>query len=145
MANILFIATGSARAPTQIGLAERFRADGHSIRTAASGNARLFLGSPLARRLSRTPGCIKCRRSAIRETLAYFVGKPKRVPHLSEGGRGDVMVMAPATCDSVGNLVAGVSDNYAMLVLRAIPRRVASPGRFGKSRHTTLFTNGATL
>ena len=108
MANILLVATGGTRAPTQIELAERFRADGHAIRTVASGNGLRFLGSYLARRPSKILGYIKYHRSAMRETLAYFVEKPKSVPHISEGKWADVVVMAPATCNSVGKLVAGV-------------------------------------
>lgn len=122
MANILLVATGGVRAPTQIELAERFLADGHSIRTVASGRALRFLGSYMARRPSKIPGYIKRYQPAIREALAYFIEAPKSVPHISQGKWADVVVMAPATSNSVGKLVSGISDNYAMLVLRAIPR-----------------------
>lgn len=122
MANILLVATGGTRAPTQLELRERFVKDGHSVRLLASNNALRFLGSHLARRTARLPGFLRHYRPAFRETLAYFVEKPRQVPHIAEGKWADVVVMAPATCNSVGKLAAGVSDNYPLLVLRAIPR-----------------------
>ena len=122
MANILLVATGGTRAPTQIDLWERFVRDGHSVRLLASTNALRFLASHLARRASKLPGFVRRYRPALRETLAYFVEKPRLVPHISEGKWADVAVMAPATCNSVGKLAAGVCDNYPLLVLRAMPR-----------------------
>ena len=122
MGNILIVATGGTRAPTQLDLWERFVKDGHSVRLLASDRALRFLASHLVRRASRLPGFFRHYRPALRETLAYFVEKPRDVPHISEGKWADVAVMAPATCNSVGKLAAGVSDNYPLLVLRAVPR-----------------------
>jgi CheY-like chemotaxis protein len=122
MANILLVATGGTRAPTQLELAERFIRDGHKVRLVASSNALRFLASHLARRLSKLPTYLSHYRPALRETLAYFIEKPKSVPHISEGKWADIAIMAPATCNSVGKLVAGMSDNYPLLVLRAMPR-----------------------
>lgn len=122
MANILLVATGGTRAPTQLDLWERFARDGHSVRLIATSNALRFLASHLARSISKLPGFLLNYRPVIRETLAYFVDKPRVVPHIAEGKWADVVVMAPATCNSVGKLASGVCDNYALLVLRAIPR-----------------------
>jgi phosphopantothenoylcysteine decarboxylase len=122
MANILLVATGGTRAPTQIDLWERFVKDGHAVRLLASANALRFLASHLVRRAHKLPGFLRHYRPALQETLAYYVEKPRRVPHIAEGKWADVVVMAPATCNSVGKLAAGVSDNYPLLVLRAIPR-----------------------
>lgn len=122
MAKILLVATGGTRAPTQVDLWERFVKDGHSVRLLASSNALRFLASHLVRRASKIPGFLLRYRPALRETLAYFVEKPRDVPHISEGKWADVVVMAPATCNSVGKLASGVCDNYPLLVLRAVPR-----------------------
>lgn len=122
MANILLVATGGTRAPTQIELCKRFVKDGHAVRLIASANALRFLTSYLARRPREIVGYVKRYRPVLRETLAYFIEKPKQVPHIAEGKWADVVVMAPATCNSVGKLAAGLSDNYPLLVLRAIGR-----------------------
>jgi hypothetical protein len=122
MANILLVATGGTRAPTQLDLAERFTADGHAVRFLATPNALRFLSSHLVRRLHKLPAFVKNYRSQLRETLAYFIERPTGVPHISEGKWADVVVVAPATCNSISKLAAGMSDNYPLLVLRAVPR-----------------------
>lgn len=122
MANILLVATGGTRAPTQLDLWERFVRDGHSVRLLASSNALRFLSGHLFRHASKLPGFLRHYRPALRETFAYYVEKPREVPHIAEGKWADVAVMAPATCNSVGKLAAGVADNYPLLVLRAVPR-----------------------
>jgi CheY-like chemotaxis protein len=122
MANILLIATGGTRAPTQIELAETFIRDGHAVRLVASANALRFLAGYLLRNSSKIPLYLRHYRAALREKLAYYRAKPREVPHIAEGKWCDVVVMAPATCNSIGKLASGIGDNYPLQVLRAIPR-----------------------
>jgi DNA-binding NarL/FixJ family response regulator/3-polyprenyl-4-hydroxybenzoate decarboxylase len=122
MANILLIATGGTRAPTQIELAETFMRDGHQVRLIASANALRFLSAYLLRNPSKIPLYLRHYRAALREKFAYYKAKPAEVPHIAEGKWCDVVVMAPATCNSIGKLASGLGDNYPLLVLRAIPR-----------------------
>jgi DNA-binding response OmpR family regulator len=122
MANITIVATGGTRAPTQIELAARFLRDGHKVRFIATHNALRFLFSYLIRRPWKILPYLWRYRPQLLETLAYFKHKPKSVPHVSEGKWADVMVMAPATCNSIGKLVGGISDNYPLLSIRALPR-----------------------
>jgi len=122
MANILIIATGGTRAPTMFDLGERFLADGHEIRFVASGNALRFLTGHLFRNPRRLGLFFRHYRPALRELLAYFPEKPKAVPHLAEGKWADVVVVAPATCNSVGKLVAGLADNFPLQILRGVAR-----------------------
>jgi len=122
MANITIVATGGTRASTQLALAERFRADGHAVRCIASGPALRFLASHMIRRPSKIAPFLRMFRTGRRELFAYFKERPKDVPHISEGRWADVFVMVPATCNSLGKLVSGISDNFPLLVLRAVPR-----------------------
>jgi CheY-like chemotaxis protein/3-polyprenyl-4-hydroxybenzoate decarboxylase len=122
MANILLIATGGTRAPTQIELAETFLRDGHAVRLVASANALRFLAAYLLRNPAKIPMYVRHYRAALREKLAYYQAKPREVPHIAEGKWCDVVVMAPATCNSIGKLASGIGDNYPLQVLRAIPR-----------------------
>ncbi|MFY0567583.1 flavoprotein [Archangium lansingense] len=122
MANILLAATGGTRAPTQVELCERFLRDGHSVRLVASTHALRFIGAYMARKPLKLPMYLRHYRPAFRETLAYFVEKPREVPHIAEGKWADVAVIAPATCNSLGKLVSGISDSYLLLILRALPR-----------------------
>ncbi len=122
MANITIVATGGTRAPTQLELAERFVRDGHDVRCIATKNALRFLGAHLARNRSQVRFYLRRFRPQLLETLAYYKNKPKSVPHIAEGKWGDVFVMCPASCNSVGKLASGIGDNYALQVLRAVPR-----------------------
>lgn len=122
MANILLVATGGTRAPTQIELAETFMRDGHEVRLVASANALRFLAGYLARHPAKIALYLRHYRAALREKLAYYKAKPSEVPHIADGKWCDVVVMAPATCNSIGKLASGIGDNYPLQVLRAIPR-----------------------
>jgi DNA-binding response OmpR family regulator len=122
MANITIVATGGTRAPTQLDLAERFLRDGHDVRCIATKNALRFLSAHLARNPEKLSLFLTRFRPQLLETLAYYKKKPKSVPHVDEGKWGDVFVMCPASCNSVGKLTSGIGDNYALQVLRAVPR-----------------------
>jgi integrase len=54
--------------------------------------------------------------------LAYFREAPESAPHVTEAAWPDVVVVAPATCNTVGKLVWGIADNFPLLVIRAAPR-----------------------
>ena len=122
MARITIVSTGGTRAPFQLELADRFLADGHEVRCVATKNALRFLSSHIARRPRRLGFYARMYRPQLMETFAYYNEHPKSVPHVSEGKWADVVVMCPASCNSVGKLAAGMNDNYALLVLRAVPR-----------------------
>ena len=122
VANITIVATGGTRAPTQLDLEERFLRDGHDVRCIATKNALRFLSAHLARNPEKLAPFAPRFRPQLLETLAYYKKKPKSVPHIAEGKWGDVFVMCPASCNSVGKLASGIGDNYALQVLRAVPR-----------------------
>ena len=122
MARITIVSTGGTRAPSQLELADRFLADGHEVRCIATKNALRFLSSHIARRPRRLAFYARMSRPQLMETFAYYNEHPKSVPHVSEGKWADVVVMCPASCNSVGKLAAGMNDNYALLVVRAVPR-----------------------
>lgn len=122
MANITIVASGGTRAPTQLDLAERFLRDGHDVRCIATKNALRFLSAHLLRNPEKLSLFLPRFRPQLLETLAYYKKKPRSVPHIAEGKWGDVFVMCPASCNSVGKLASGIGDNYALQVLRAVPR-----------------------
>lgn len=110
------------RAPTQLQLAERFLADGHDVRCVATRSALRFLVPYLIRRPRRLVRYVRNYRSQLRHWLAYFREHPKRVPHIAEAAWPEVVIVAPATCNSIGKLAAGITDNFALLIVRATPR-----------------------
>jgi DNA-binding NarL/FixJ family response regulator len=122
MANIAIVITGGVRALSALDLRDRFLSDGHQVRIFASKNALRFLWAHLLRRPIAIPSFFRHFRPQFSETLAYFAYQTVGVPHVAEGKWADIAVMVPATCNSLGKLVAGLSDNYPLLVTRALPR-----------------------
>ena len=122
MAHITIVATGGIRAPTALELLDRFSSDGHEVRILASAKALRFLWAHMIPRPALIGKFLRHFRPQFRETIAYFAHKRIGVPHIAEGKWADVFVMAPATGNSIGKLVAGLSDTYPLLVLRAVPR-----------------------
>jgi DNA-binding NarL/FixJ family response regulator len=122
MPNIAVGVTGGVRALSALDLRDRFLSDGHQVRIYASKNALRFLWAHLLRRPTAIPSFLRHFRPQFYETLAYFFYGTIGVPHVAEGKWADVAVIVPATCNSLGKLVAGLSDNYPLLVTRALPR-----------------------
>jgi len=122
MARILVIATGGVRAPSALEIVEKFVADGHEVRLLATGHALRFLLIPILTRLGLLRLFLRHFRPQARETLAYFTYRWMGVPHVDEGKWCDLAVVVPASSNSLGKLVAGLADNYPVLVTRGIPR-----------------------
>ena len=122
MARITLIATGGVRAPSQLELAERFLSDGHEVRCIATNSALRFLVPHLLRRPSRLPGYVRLYRPRLRHHLAYLREGRRRAPHVDEAEWAEVMLVAPATCNSIAKLAAGITDTFPLLVVRAARR-----------------------
>jgi hypothetical protein len=122
MARITLIGTGGVRAPTQLELAQRFVDGGHEVRCIATNSALRFLLPHLLRHPRRLVNYVRMYRPRLRHNLAYLRGRPRRAPHVDEAAWADVIVIAPATCNSIGKLAAGITDNFPLLVVRAARR-----------------------
>jgi Flavoprotein/Cyclic nucleotide-binding domain len=122
MARITLIATGGVRASTQLELADRFCSDGHDVRCIATNGALRFLVPNLVRHPRRLFRYLTLYRPQLSHNLAYLRERPRRAPHVDEAAWADVIVVAPATCNSIGKLAAGITDNFPLLVIRAARR-----------------------
>lgn len=122
MARILVIASGGVRAPSALELVEYFVSDGHEVRLLATGHALRFLLIPILTSFGRMRLFLAHFRPQLRETLAYFAYRRMGVPHVDEGKWCDLAIFVPASSNSIGKLVAGLADNYPVLVTRGIPR-----------------------
>jgi CheY-like chemotaxis protein len=122
MARVTLIATGGIQAPTQVALAKWFLADGHEVRCLASSNALRFLSGYFRRHPGDLAMYLRHYRPGLRETAAYYRPRPGRVPHVAEGCWPDVVVVAPATCNSTSKVAAGVTDTFPLITLRAVRR-----------------------
>jgi CheY-like chemotaxis protein len=122
MARITLIATGGVRASTQLELADRFSSDGHDVRCIATNSALRFLVPHLLRHPRGLFRYLRLYRPPLSHDLAYLQKRPRRAPHVDEAAWADVIVVAPATCNSIGKLAAGITDSFPLLVVRAARR-----------------------
>ena len=122
MAQIIVIATGGVRAPSALEVLDRFAGDGHDVRLLATGPALRFMIWPLLSSPASLRLFFRSFRPQLRETLAYFLYRKIGVPHVEEGKWCDLAVVVPASSNSLGKLVAGLADNYPILVARGVPR-----------------------
>ena len=122
MANITIVVTGGVRAPSALELLDKFLLDGHAVRVLASGNGLKFLTVHLLRNPTSIVRFLRRFRPQLLESLAYFCYARIGVPHIAEGKWADVVLVMPATCNSVGKIVAGITDNFPLQVIRAVPR-----------------------
>lgn len=122
MARIVVVVTGGVWAPSGFALAERFQREGHDVRLLATRPALLFLANYLIRNLGKLRSFLKLWQSPLSELFCYFSGTAGKVAHINTPKWSDIIVVAPATCNSVGKIVGGISDNFPLLVVRAETR-----------------------
>ncbi len=122
MANVVLIATGGIRAPRQILLAEKLLAQGHRVRCLNTNRSLMFLIPYFLAHPLRFFKHFKLMHSPLSEILCYFSEFTGRVSHIGTSRWADVIVVAPATCNSIGKIANGITDNYPLLVVRAFQR-----------------------
>jgi phosphopantothenoylcysteine decarboxylase/phosphopantothenate--cysteine ligase len=123
MANIVLIATGAIRAYRQLELARELLARGHAVRCLHTPRSLLFLGVYLLRNPRQMPLFFRLMHSPLAEAFSYIAsGFGRRASHVVTARWADVIVVAPATCNTLGKITSGVTDNYALLVVRAFHR-----------------------
>jgi len=119
MANILFIATGTIRSPMQLEIADQLVAEGHHVRCINTGASLAFMALHLASRPRRIPTFLRFAHALQPELMPYLKYAFGTVNHIESARWGDLIVICPATCNTIGKLTSGVTDNFAMLVVRA--------------------------
>lgn len=106
-ANILFVLTGSIACYKACQVISRLRKDGHSVQVAASAAALRFVGEATLEGLSGLPVA----------TDLYAPGRTMEHIHLIR--RADVVVLAPATANTINKLAAGIGDDLVSTLFLA--------------------------
>lgn len=123
MAKIILIATGAIRAFRQLELARELLARGHEVRCLHTGRSLLFLGVYLLRNPRQIPFFFRHMHSPLAEAVSYIAsGFGRRASHVATARWADLILVAPTTCNTLGKITSGVTDNYPMLVVRAFDR-----------------------
>lgn len=121
--------TGGIAAYKAVGVVRGFVLAGHSVQVVATDAALRFVGRPTLEAISRNP---------VHTDLYEGVAE---VRHVAIGQAADLIVIAPATANSIAKLAAGLADDLlgnTVLASRA-------PVVIAPAMHTEMWQNPATV
>lgn len=121
--------TGGIAAYKAVGVIRALVLDGHSVHVVATEAALRFVGRPTLEAISRNP---------VATDLYEGVAE---VRHVAIGQSADLIVIAPATANTIAKLAAGIADDLlGNTVLAATAPLVIAP-----AMHTEMWRNPATV
>ncbi|WP_025155722.1 bifunctional phosphopantothenoylcysteine decarboxylase/phosphopantothenate synthase [Leifsonia aquatica] len=121
--------TGGIAAYKAVGVIRALVLDGHSVHVVATEAALRFVGRPTLEAISRNP---------VATDLYEGVAE---VRHVAIGQSADLIVIAPATANSIAKLAAGIADDLlGNTVLASTAPLVIAP-----AMHTEMWRNPATV
>jgi phosphopantothenoylcysteine decarboxylase/phosphopantothenate--cysteine ligase len=121
--------TGGIAAYKAVGVVRGFVLAGHSVQVVATDAALRFVGRPTLEAISRNP---------VHTDLYEGVAE---VRHVAIGQAADLIVIAPATANSIAKLAAGLADDLlGNTVLASRAPIVIAP-----AMHTEMWQNAATV
>ncbi len=121
--------TGGIAAYKAVGIVRAFVLQGHSVHVVATEAALRFVGKPTLEAISRNP---------VHTDLYDGVAE---VRHVAIGQSADLIVVAPATANSIAKLAAGLSDDLLGTTILASK----APLVIAPAMHTEMWENPATV
>ncbi len=129
MANIVVGITGGIAAYKAVGVARALVLAGHDVHVVATEAALRFVGRPTLEAISRNPV-----HSSLYEGVA-------EVRHVAIGQAADLIVVAPATANTIAKLANGLADDLlGNTILASTAPLVIAP-----AMHTEMWQNAATV
>ena len=127
--NIVVGITGGIAAYKAVGVVRALVLAGHSVQVVATDNALRFVGRPTLEAISRNP---------VHTELYEGVAE---VRHVAIGQAADLIIVAPATADSIAKLAHGfAADLLGNTILASTAPLVVAP-----AMHTEMWQNAATV
>lgn len=127
--NIVVGITGGIAAYKAVGVVRAFVLAGHNVTVVATEAALRFVGRPTLEAISRNP---------VHSELFEGVAE---VRHVAIGQAADVIVVAPATANTVARIAAGLADDLlGNTILASTAPLVIAP-----AMHTEMWANAATV
>ena len=121
--------TGGIAAYKAVGVARAFVLAGHDVHVVATPAALRFVGRPTLEAISRNP---------VETELFEGVAE---VRHVALGQRADLIVVAPATANSIAKLAGGFADDLLGTTILAS----SAPLVIAPAMHTEMWQNAATV
>ena len=127
--NIVVGVTGGIAAYKAVGVIRGFVLAGHSVHVVATDSALKFVGRPTLEAISRNP---------VETELFEGVAQ---VRHVAIGQAADLIVVAPATANSIAKIAGGFADDLlGNTILASTAPLVVAP-----AMHTEMWQNPATV
>jgi len=126
--NIVLGVTGGIAAYKAVLLARMFVEAGHELHVVPTANALRFIGAPTWEAISRNP-----------VTTSVHDDVPE-VRHVALGQRADLVVIAPATANTLAKMTAGIADDLLGTTLLA----TRAPVLVAPAMHTEMWQHPAT-
>lgn len=120
--------TGGIAAYKAVQLVRLFVLDGHEVHVVPTDDALRFVGRPTWEAISRNP-----------VTTSVHDDVPQ-VRHVALGQRADLVVVAPATANTLAKMAAGIADDLLGTTLLA----TAAPVLVAPAMHTEMWQHAAT-
>lgn len=127
--NIVVGITGGIAAYKAVGVVRALVLAGHEVHVVATENALRFVGRPTLEAISRNP---------VHSDLYEGVAE---VRHVAIGQAADLIVVAPATANSIAKLAAGLADDLLGNTILAS----TAPVVIAPAMHTEMWQNPATV
>ncbi|MDO7882012.1 bifunctional phosphopantothenoylcysteine decarboxylase/phosphopantothenate--cysteine ligase CoaBC [Salinibacterium soli] len=127
--NIVVGITGGIAAYKAVGVVRALVLAGHDVHVVATENALRFVGRPTLEAISRNP---------VHSDLYEGVAE---VRHVAIGQAADLIVVAPATANSIAKLAAGLADDLLGNTILAS----TAPVVIAPAMHTEMWQNPATV
>lgn len=127
--NVVVGIAGGIAAYKAVGVVRQLVLDGHSVQVVATEAALRFVGRPTLEAISRNP---------VHTSLYEGVAE---VRHVAIGQAADLIVVAPATANTIAKIAAGLADDLlGNTILASTAPLVIAP-----AMHTEMWRNPATV
>ncbi|WOF23541.1 bifunctional phosphopantothenoylcysteine decarboxylase/phosphopantothenate--cysteine ligase CoaBC [Microbacterium betulae] len=126
--NIVVGVTGGIAAYKVVQLVRLLVKDGHEVHVVPTADALRFVGAPTWEAISRHPVT-----TSVHDDVA-------RVRHVALGQEADLVVVAPATANTIATMAAGLADDLLGTTLLA----TAAPVVVAPAMHTEMWRHAAT-
>jgi len=126
---VVVAVTGGIAAYKTVHLVRRLIGDGHEVHVVPTEDALRFVGQPTWEAISRNPVT-----TSVHEDVAT-------VRHVSLGQRADLVIVAPATANTLAKMAAGLADDLLGTTLLA----TTAPVVVAPAMHTEMWRHPATV
>ena len=126
---VVVAVTGGIAAYKTVHLVRRLVLDGHEVHVVPTADALRFVGAPTWEAISRHPVT-----ASVHEDVAT-------VRHVALGERADLVIVAPATANTIARMAAGLADDLLGTTLLA----TTAPVLIAPAMHTAMWEHPATV